>query len=297
MTHEELLAGYLDNSLTESEKAEFEGLLKTSPEFARDAQELLKIEEFLKEGTAITSPIPEDFLAGVENRVAGRIHHERYHAEGPNVFNKILSALWIVPIILILGTGAYFLLRSPEKQPAKEQEVVLKDNGNSTVRAPEQQVQPEAPASVRQPGSAPEQQMPVESEPQGTIRTPAEMQVNVERQKSDSEEKALENTRQKLSQARAEGKKATEAALLKQMGMLAFKTGNISEAKNYLHEAIALSHSLRLTQLEAETSGELGIVLKREGNLTDAKEYFTKAIELLKASGQNAERWEKEIMP
>lgn len=69
MNNEELLALYLDGSLTEAQRADFERLLQTSPAFAQEAREFLTIQDML------VSPEQNDertaaFLRKVEDNLA-----------------------------------------------------------------------------------------------------------------------------------------------------------------------------------------------------------------------------------
>jgi hypothetical protein len=299
MTNEELLAKYLENSLSETESAEFQKLINTSPEFARDVRELSKIEAFLSTGT-ISAAIPEDFLASVEHHVTEKIHHDKYHAPGSgNAFNKILSGFWIIPMIFLLGVGGYYLLRNTDEKIQQNQETpapVLKEEISQT---PEVQSIPEQPSAQKETSQSTRENPSIvqneEAVSQQPTRNPDELQLKAENAQSNSDKIAFEKTREKLNSARAEGKKATEAALLKQMGMIAAKMSNITEARAYLNDAMNLARSLHLTELEAESTGELGLIFKKEGNTEMATGHFKKAIELLKASGQSTERWEKEI--
>lgn len=71
MNNEELLALYLDGSLTEAQRADFERLLQTSPAFAQEAREFLTIQDMLvvsekdDERTAAFLRKVEDNLANV----------------------------------------------------------------------------------------------------------------------------------------------------------------------------------------------------------------------------------------
>ncbi|MES2766538.1 MAG: tetratricopeptide repeat protein [Bacteroidota bacterium] len=308
MTNEELLAKYLENSLSESEQAEFNKLSNTSPEFARDVRELSKIEGFLQAGTIAGSVVPEDFIASVENHVTEKIHHDKYHAPGAggNAFTKVLSAFWIVPVLLMLGVGGFFLLRNTDHQPAQSQTnaPVLKENTGTDNSLKDQATQV-APQDNGSQTEATHQQAPKENiaantpdeatQPE-TIRNPNELLGTTKNTSpANPEAAAFDRTREALNTARAEGNKPREAALLKQMGMLTAKMGNIAEARIYLNDAMNLARGLHLTTLEAESTGELGLIFKKEGNQTAAAESFKKAIELLKTAGKPTERWEKEL--
>jgi tetratricopeptide (TPR) repeat protein len=299
MTNEELLAKYLENSLTDTESAEFQKLLNSSPEFARDVRELSKIEGFLTAG-AITAAVPEDFLAGVENHVAEKIHHDKYHGPASgNAFNKILSGFWIVPLLFLLGVGGYFLLRNSDEKVQPQQEnpaVVLQEQSAQT---PEIQPQPETPVAHSE-LPQPKAENPAitqndEITQQQPVANPDKMTASATKEKNNAQTAAFEKTQENLLKARAAGQKAQEAALLKQLGILSAKNGNTHEAKTYFNDGINLARTLRLTELEAESLGELGMVFKNEGDKGAAVDNFKKAIELLKRVNQPTERWEKEL--
>ncbi|HYF03280.1 MAG TPA: tetratricopeptide repeat protein [Patescibacteria group bacterium] len=301
MTNEELLAKYLEDSLSRGERAEFDRLVSSSPEFARDVQELSKIEGLLKSNPGLSAvPASDDFLASVENLVTDKIHHDKHHSSSTaTTFSKILSGMWIVPILMLIGIGAFFLLRNtdtqvPQQPPVADQPVIPQQQP----MIPQQQPQPEiqSETSIPEP-SANQSSIPqIQSEPQqpAQVRTPDQVEATVS--STQSNDRALyDKTLEKLGTAREKGNRATEAALLKQMGILALRLGNIQEAKMYQRDAIALARSLKLVELEGEAMGEIGLVYKKEGDLGSALDGFKKAIDILKGAGKNPERWEKEL--
>ena len=72
MTNEELMAGFLDRSLSEDELLELERRQEASPELARELRELVTVEGLLLTAAPIAMA-PTDFLHSVENTVAAKV--------------------------------------------------------------------------------------------------------------------------------------------------------------------------------------------------------------------------------
>ena len=72
MTNQELLAGFLDRSLSEDQLLEFEQRQLESPEFAQEVREMLTVENLLTD-SAPKVRLPLEFLAMVESSVAAQI--------------------------------------------------------------------------------------------------------------------------------------------------------------------------------------------------------------------------------
>lgn len=118
MTNEELLAGFLDRSLSEDDLLELEARASASPELARELRELVAMESRIKKAAPAVL-FPTSFLAAVENSIAASIAAAAVTAGVAGAATATGFSSWL-PLagaaalgIAGVGTAVYFIASSP----------------------------------------------------------------------------------------------------------------------------------------------------------------------------------------
>jgi hypothetical protein len=261
MTNQELLAGFLDRSLSEDQLLEFEQRQLESPEFAQEVREMLTVENLLTD-SAPKVRLPLEFLAMVESSVAAQII-------AGAATGGILGTLakfgwgWIVggtTAAVVGGTALYVAATrtdnvQPDPRPAR------------TTSAPKTLAPPDVPQAETVVPSAP---APV------TIREVSKVDVSIKATPTNS---ALDQLRADYETCSTTNDRVRCAQIALQIGRKLRQTQRSSEAETYLTSAVNHARAARLTQFEVDALGELGLVMAERGDVQQAAVYLQKAID------------------
>jgi hypothetical protein len=261
MTNQELLAGFLDRSLSEDQLLEFEQRQLESPEFAQEVREMLTVENLLTD-SAPKVRLPLEFLAMVESSVAAQII-------AGAATGGILGTLakfgwgWIVggtTAAVVGGTALYVAATrtdnvQPDPRPAR------------TTSAPKTLAPPDVPQAE---AVAPAAAVPV------TIREVSKVDVSVKATPTNS---ALDQLRADYETCSTTNDRVRCAQIALQIGRKLRQTQRSSEAETYLTSAVNHARAARLTQFEVDALGELGLVMAERGDVQQAAVYLQKAID------------------
>lgn len=261
MTNQELLAGFLDRSLSEDQLLEFEQRQLESPEFAQEVREMLTVENLLTD-SAPKVRLPLEFLAKVESSVAAQII-------AGAATGGILGTLakfgwgWIAggtTAVVVGGTALYVAAtRTDDVQPDPRPTRIM--SAPKTVTPPVVQ-QPEA--------AAPSAPTPA------TIREVSKVDVSVKATPTNS---ALDQLRADYETCSSANDRVRCAQIALQIGRKLRQTQRSSEAETYLTAAVTHARAARLAQFEVDALGELGLVLAERGDVQQAAVYLQKAID------------------
>lgn len=261
MTNQELLAGFLDRSLSEDQLLEFEQRQLESPEFAQEVREMLTVENLLTD-SAPKVRLPLEFLAMVESSVAAQII-------AGAATGGILGTLakfgwgWIVggtTAAVVGGTALYVAATrtdnvQPDPRPAR------------TTSAPKTLAPPDVPQAE---AVAPAAAVPV------TIREVSKVDVSIKATPTNS---ALDQLRADYETCSTTNDRVRCAQIALQIGRKLRQTQRSSEAETYLTSAVNHARAARLTQFEVDALGELGLVMAERGDVQQAAVYLQKAID------------------
>ncbi len=261
MTNQELLAGFLDRSLSEDQLLEFEQRQLESPEFAQEVREMLTVENLLTD-SAPKVRLPLEFLAKVESSVAAQII-------AGAATGGILGTLakfgwgWIAggtTAAVVGGTALYVAAtRTDEVHPDPRPARIM--SAPKTVTPPDV-LQPEAVAPATQP--------PV------TNREASKVDVSIKATPTNS---ALDQLRADYETCSSTSDRVRCAQIALQIGRKLRQTQRASEAETYLTAAVNHARAARLAQFEVDALGELGLVMAERGDLQQAAVYLQKAID------------------
>lgn len=146
MTNEELLAGFLDRSLTEDDLLELEARASASPELARELRELVAMESRIKQAAPAVL-FPTAFLATVENSIAASLAAAAVTAGVAGAASGLSSWLPLASAAVLgvagVGTAIYFIAATPSKTVAP--------SPSTPVVAPAPSVAPQPPQPTTNP--------------------------------------------------------------------------------------------------------------------------------------------------
>ncbi len=295
MTNHELLAGFLERSLSEDALLEFEARQAASPEFAAEVREMLTVENILATATPQIQ-YPVELFASVESAIAAKVAA----ASTPGLLSTLAQNAWTwiaggTAAVVIGGGAVYMTSNSAENEPSS---------------AHVQRIETVSPAPKSVEGSSaasPQTIQPAESNETRAAQNSAQSTATQTiRSQSGTDNVNVVGTTNSpdaaLSQTLAEYERCTAAndhVRCAQIALVIGKTyrqgGQFSSARTYFESAIAHARTLRLSEYEMSAWGELGVLAKAEGNLNAAADAFRTAVEIGVAAKRNTDRWNAEL--
>lgn len=273
MTNQELLAGFLDRSLSEDQLLEFEQRQLESPEFAQEVREMLTVENLLAD-SAPKVRLPLEFLAKVESSVAAQVIAG---AATGGVLGTLAKFGWGwiaggTTAAVVGGTALYVAATStddvqPDPRPSR------------TVSAPKTITPPDIPQ--------PEAAAPAAPTPTA-IREVSKVDVSVKATPTNS---ALDQLRADYESCSATNDRVRCAQIALQIGRTLRQTQRSSEAETYLTSAVNNARTARLAQFEVDALGELGLLMAERGEVQQAVLYLQKAIDRGQGARIVTTRW------
>jgi hypothetical protein len=291
MTNQELLAGFLDRSLSEDELLEFEARQNASPEFAAEVREMLTVEDLLTTATPRVR-YPVEFLSSVEGSVAAKVAAA---ATATGIIAGLAKNAWMWlaggSAAVVIGGGALYLAstNASEERP--------------TTAAPTRTVVQPAPApSATEMPSTPQAQRSVTPGAQRILaRTSAtapasvpssDIDLNAQKTDPSSVSKGLMAEYERCAQANDPVRCAQVALTL---GRQLRKESNVAEARTYLDLALSHARTMKLGEYEMNAHGELGLLALAEGDNARAAAAFKRAVEVGQAHQKETSRWTREL--
>jgi hypothetical protein len=263
MTNQELLAGFLDRTLSEDQLLEFEQRKLESPEFAQEVREMLTVEGLLTE-SAPKVRYPVEFLAKVESSIAAQIIAGAATGGVLGTLAKIGWG-WIVggtTAAVVGGTALYVAAtRNDNVQPDPRPTKIISAPSNSP-----------APTVEQTPAVSPEASSPAAV----TVREISKVDVNVKATPTNS---ALDQLRADYETCSSTNDRVRCAQIALQIGRRLRQTQRLAEAEQFLTAASGHARATRLAQFEVDALGELGLIAAERGDVAQATSYFEKAID------------------
>lgn len=283
MTNHELLAGFLDRSLSEDQLLEFEARQVADPTFAQEVKEMLTVERLLQQEPPRVD-YPVGFLATIESNIAAKI---AVGAASGGVLGFLAHSAWTwivggTAAVAISGGALYLATQSDEptlQQPVQER--IQSAPVRPTVEQPvaEQSVTDVAPSVVSTPTApAPVADRPITIDAKTTAPDPVLKQLIAEYEQCNTTSDHV---------------RCAQYALL--LGRRFRSDGNAAEARTYLESAVRHAQTVRLIDYEMDAHGELGLLAKSRGDLDGATRSFERAIEIGRTHKRNVVRWTQEL--
>lgn len=294
MTNDELLAGYLDRSLSEDQLIELEARRNAEPAFAQEANEMLTVEKLLVLATPVVTP-PVDFLSSVESTMAAKV---AAGSSAGGFFSGLASSAWTwIAGACVVVVGGYYVatlesLRSESAQPATTPTIISTPSLTTPESsAPADEItKPQIKSNSTSPTPTPV------SNPTKSVSTPdpktAPTSVDMTTKNSD---RALEALVKDLQACRASGDHVRCSQIALNVGRAYRMRGSINDAEENFTLALSEAQIARLVQFEIEANGELGVTAQQQGRHSDAKERFSQAVALGQRNGIPTEKWAKAL--
>ncbi len=293
MTNDELLAGFLDRSLSEDQHLELEARKAASPEFAHQFSNMLTLETMLASATP-KAAIPAHFLASVENTVAAKVLVGGASAGG------LLSGLssmwsWLGGAALVLVTaGSIYYFNQPATvavvQTAQPTVGAQSAEGQTAVAQPSSTVTEPAipePQPVSVPSTTTKAAIPAPNVDPATTST-SEMS-------STSPEAALASTVKEYEAhvTSSDHLNATLKAIT--IGRTYRSTNDLGRSEDYFAKAVVHARKAKLAEQEITALGEQAVTVAARGNETQARLLLNQAISRGSQTGIDVSVWTQKL--
>lgn len=290
MTNDELLAGFLDSSLSPEQLQEFEARKAADPSFADEVDNMTTVEELLAK-TESNATAPIGFLSSVEASVLAKIALVSAGAAG---IGYTLSNLWMWVVgasVAVVGGGAvYIVMNSATKNPA-DSNPVQHPTINKHIESPQIQsplAEPTTQEKANTVSNPQSQQNRLHSKPEQEHVQQADQSATAEANSPSSTLMSLENDYARC----AEGGRSVQCAQIAlQIGQVYQQKGNTAKALEFFNAAYDHAKKTRIVQYQVKALGALGLVAAEANNHSEARRYLNEAIELAKANGIDAEQY------
>ncbi len=288
MTNQELLAGFLDRSLSEEDLLKFEELKKASPEFASEVQEMLAVEELL----TVSAPrvqYPIAFLATVESSIAAKV------AAGATAIGLVTWLAhgvwtWVAggAAAVVIGGGALYLATNNEATPIAPSKATIKAAPHASENPSIESNTPTVPAlgPTRQP------QFRNAAKPNAQSTYSSGSEINAQITEATAVIVSLKADYEKCLES---NDKVRCAQIALSLGRQLRKEEKNAEARKYLLAAVHHARTLKLAVFEMDAHGELGMLAKSEGDDQRAATSFRKAVEIGQSSNKSSSKWNTEL--
>lgn len=283
MTNHELLAGFLDRSLSEDQLLEFEARQVADPTFAQEVKEMLTVERLLQQDPPRVD-YPVGFLTTIESNIAAKI---AVGAASGGLLGFLAHSTWTwivggTAAVAISGGALYLATQNdePASQPPA-QERIQSAPVRPMVEQPvlNEQTSDVAPSVVSTPApAAPIAERPITIDAKTTAPDPVLKQLIAEYEQCNTTSDHV---------------RCAQYALL--LGRRFRTDGDAVEARTYLVSAVRHAQTVRLVDYEMDAHGELGLLAKSRGDLDGATRSFERAIEIGRTHKRNVVRWTQEL--
>ena len=265
MTNEELLAGFLDRSLSEDQLVELEARRAADPTFDQDVREMVAVEDVLLTAAPVTV-VPTDFLARVEDTMAAKV------AAGSSVSTGVSAALKTAGVaIATVGAAIGIYVATQRTEHATTQPSQPIRNAPAVTSAPPSTSSVESVQTTR-----------VSESRSTTIASRVDEQPSANGSANAYASASTSLVDRLLAQYASckqqnDNMRCTQLAL--NIGSQYRKQGEYQMATTYFNEALASARSLRVVQYEVEALGNIGLLNLDRGSTTAAATYLRSAIE------------------
>lgn len=291
MTNEELMAGFLDRSLSEDELLELERRQEASPELARELRELVTVEGLLLTAAPLAMA-PTDFLHSVENTVAAKVAAASSAPSAGILSTMSVSWGWVAAAAtaLIGTTAAVIMLNNSSRlneQPAP---------ATSGPAAIEQHVSADPAPSAQSHDAAPE--IRVESHEQIATNDVAEQVAPSTPPRDGVGLGTAENPSPTLAKLIGEYDACRNSGDMTRCIQLGISIGDKARKEHlygmgeqYLRDALEAATQKHIAEYQVRALGNLGLLARDKGEVSEAKDMLTKAVTLGQQNNLDVYRW------
>ena len=297
MTKNELLAGFLDRSLSEDEMLEFEQLRASDSSFGHRVNDMMSVEKLLLTSTPVVVP-PAQFLTSVEAVVASKV---AAGAAG-GFFSGLFSSAWTwiaAGSVAVIGAGAVYM-NQPEPTVVAEPQLAEQVVAPSKV-APIREMPENVPSTAtRAPAeSKPSQRISSSTTSNPVVNDPTPDALGTPPKSADLKTEkmtpALEALVQDLDACRASLRHASCAQKAIVIGSAFQKNNDANSAIKYFVIALDEARASKIVDYQINAAGNLGVAARDGGRKDDAKKYLQEAIRLGQQNGILVDRWENAL--
>jgi hypothetical protein len=273
MTNEELLAGFLDRTLTAEQLQLFELRKAENADFAEEVRQMVATEELLT-NAAPTVRYPVAFFQQVEQSIVAKILAAgAVTSVGVVAVKTWLPSFWgwitlSASAVAVGGSAIWFATRQQQQpSPVAKQPAVVQQTQQAPPVAPQTQVQPQPELVAPQ---------------QGSVRVVNSQDV-------------VTNLKQELEVAKTLSDKTSAMQLCRALGVTLRQRSAFNESSEYFQSALAYAQQLAVPNFEIDMLGEIAVLEQTRGNNHEAQQRLLTLVALGKKHGIDVQQWQQKI--
>jgi hypothetical protein len=291
MTNEELMAGFLDRSLSEDELLELERRQEASPELARELRELVTVEGLLLTAAPIAMA-PIDFLHNVENTVAAKVAAGSSMTSAGIFSTMSVSWGWVAAAATaIIGTTAAVMMinsTNDQQTPAAIEQRIDVNSAPSVSNPAPTTLVPESTPEVR---VEPRSQTMAADAAESVVTPPATPRDGVGLGTAENPSPTLAKLISEYEACRNSNDMTRCIQLGISIGDKARKEHLYGMGEQYLQDALDAATQKHIVEYQVRALGNLGLLARDKGEVGVAKDMLTKAVTLGQQNNLDVYRW------
>ena len=266
MTNDELLAGFLDRSLSEDLLVELEARRAADPTFDQDVREMVAVEDVLLTAAPVTV-IPTDVLAKIEDAIAARVSTGASHT--PAGIASTLKTFGLAIAAVGTAVGVYVATQRTETPHPIVHQAAPAAPVSTVISTPTPTVAP-SPAPVSTSTPAPSIASAADEQPSGDGSANAYV---------SSSTPVIDRLLSQYASCKQRNDNMRCAQLALNIGQLYRKRADYQSAMTFFNEALSAARTLRVVEYEVEALGSIGLINLDRGNASAARTFLRSAIE------------------
>lgn len=306
-TQEELIAGFLDRSLSEEDLLELDNQIKANPSLRQEISELQKVEQLLKH-SALPVVIPIAYVRSVEDSVAASYSSASSitTASGTAGFTGggIITSLAIgmvavgAVVAIWIASTSDNTMQIPVENPVGA--VTSQEKVPTSPVPGMEEAAPDVPMALTSTEGISKKIVSTKSvsAQELPIVTP-ELAVNRQPHLGDADAvnppSSLDKLAGDLQKCRSNGELLRCAQLGLRLASEYRKNGNLTAADATARQSLADARAVRVSNYEMDALGELALVCRDQGNMSEARRLFEQAIATGLNAGLSTLRWKNHL--
>lgn len=302
MTNDELLAGFLDRSLSEDQLLEFQALREADPDFAQQVHAMLRIEEALPSAApSISAPVA--LFQSVESAALSHIAQQAaqigvvatvggWGSAMKSAVASMTTSVWTYATaagVAAIGAGVAYFSAEPTPSPQRMEVVAVAEAPAAKpvelrLIAPHEELPTTTLERNHASGGVKGAQWTTAADvPKFSNRAAAPARrLDVQAPSADP---ALESLLDDLNRSRTESDVIRSAQIGLAIGRTYRERGLHVLAERFLGKSLVDARQSRVVEYEVEALTELALNAHATGRLTDAESYATKAQSVAERAG------------
>jgi hypothetical protein len=298
MSFDDIMAKYLDGSISVDEQKELNDMMMQNPELREQYTNLTSLEKQLDKSKTVLYDTDLAFLSSYKESMFNKTNSDKAPIISNGSFLSSNLNLLVSALVIILGVGSvayYFNTNSTVNkmsvsQKAEPQKVIAPHSTQQLLtetQSTEVQTSPSKSKEIK------------ETENNYKVTSPKESELKAQINQSTSlkNQDLIDKIRFDLTNYEKQNDLLNQAISLKKLGVI-YRDGEklLIESREYLNKALQIALASKSSEVTAEIYGELGLLEKKSGNINLAQNNIEKCIEMLRESKpERVKYWQKSL--